>query len=341
MALVEDQLQGGAASAAPSPGRLWSSTTRRRVALGVLDYGVLVVLIGVFIYFSNASPYFLTVRNLLNIGYAVSITGILAVGITIALIAGQLDLSIGSVAGLTTVIIGVGHGVHGLPYSEAIAISVGAALLVGVVNGILVVNLGINSIITTLAMMTVVVAAAEIVSGGQTIAMGDLSLTNAVNSLVVGIPATVILMTLTYVVAYIFLMHTRLGWHIYASGGNSSAAQRAGIRVGAIYRLVLLLTSTLAVIGGIIIAGRSASGQATYGDTLGIDVLIAVLLGGIGLGGGGGRIERTLVGVLLIGVVGNGLVLTNVTSYYQDVFVGVIFVAAVVMGATRAKWLSR
>jgi ribose transport system permease protein len=341
MALMDDQWQEGAPDGAPSLGSFWSRTTRTKVVNGLLDYGVLLVVIALFIYFSIASPYFLSVQNLLNIGYAASITGILAVGITIALIAGQLDLSIGAMVGLTTVIIATGEANHGLSYGVAIALAAGAALIVGLINGFLVVNVGINSIIVTIAVSTVVFAAGEVVSVGQTIPLGDISLTQVVNARVVGVPVTIILMALAYVAAYVFLIQTRLGWHIYAAGGNPSAAQRAGIRVGSLYRFAFLLTAGLSVIGGVVIAGRAASGGAGYGATLGIDVLTAVLLGGIGLGGGSGRIERTLVGVLLIGVLGNGLVLTNVTSYYQDAATGVIFVAAVVMAAVRAKRMSR
>ena len=161
MALVEDQLQEGAPAGAPSLDSFWSRTTRTRLINAVLDYGVLLVLVALFIYFSIASPYFLSVHNLLNIGYAASITGILAVGITVALIAGQLDLSIGATVGLTTVIIGTGTVIHGLPYSVAIALAVAAALVVGLINGFLVVNVGINSIIVTIATAVVITAAAS------------------------------------------------------------------------------------------------------------------------------------------------------------------------------------
>jgi ribose transport system permease protein len=340
MALMEDQLQEGAPVGVPSL-PFWSRQTQTKVVNGLLDYGVLLVLVALFIYFSIASPYFLSVHNLLNIGYAASITGILAVGITIALIAGQLDLSIGAIVGLSTVIIATAQVNHGLPYSVAIALAVGAALIVGLINGFLVVNVGINSIIVTLATLGVATAAAEVISAGQTISLRDISLTGVVNAQAFGVPVTVILMVLAYIAAYVLLIQTRLGWHIYAAGGNPSAAQRAGIRVGGVYRFVFLLTAGLSVIGGIVITGRAASGGANYGETLGIEVLTAVLLGGIGLGGGSGRIERTLVGVLLLQILDNGLVLTNVTSYYQQAVVGVIFVAAVVMAAVRSKRMSR
>src|SRR5258708_4686265 len=312
MALMEDQLQEGAPAGALSLVPFWSRPTRTRVINGLLDYGVLLVVIALFIYFSFSSPYFLSVQNLLNVAYAASITVILAVGITTALIPGQLDLSIGAMVSLTTVITATGEATHTLalwlPLARVCAVATGAGQGVAV---------------------------------GLTSPLGDIWLTHVVNARAAGVPVTVILMALVYVAAYIGLTQTRLGWHIYAAGGNPSAAQRAGIRVGSLYRFVFLLTAGLSVVGGIVTAGRAASGGATYGETLNIDVLTAVLLGGIGLGGGSGRIERTLVGVLLIGILDNGLVLIHVTSYYQQAATGVIFVVAVVMAAVRAKRMSR
>src|SRR5260370_3969862 len=144
MALMADQLREGAPAGALSLVPVWARPTRTRVINGLLDYGVLLVVIALFIYFSFASPYFLSVQNLLNVAYAASITGILAVGITIALIAGQLDLSIGAMVGLTTVIIATGEATHGLSYGVAIALAVVAAIIVGLIHGLLFFNVVIN-----------------------------------------------------------------------------------------------------------------------------------------------------------------------------------------------------
>src|SRR5258708_8356790 len=173
-------------------------------------------------------------------------------------------------------------------------------MIVGLINGFLVVNVGINSIIVSIGRLGGGPAAGHVAAVGQAIPLGDISLTHVVNARAAGVPVTVILMALVYVAAYIGLTQTRLGWHIYAAGGNPSAAQRAGIRVGSLYRFVFLLTAGLSVVGGIVTAGRAASGGATYGETLNIDVPTAVLLGGIGLGGCSGRIEGTLDGGVLI-----------------------------------------
>src|SRR5258708_15777489 len=146
MALMEERSQEGAPAGALSLVPFWSRPTRTRVINGLLDYGVLLVVIALFIYFSFASPYFLSVQNLLNVAYAASITGILAVGITIALIPGQLDLSIGAMVGLTTVIIATGEATHRLSYRVASAPAVVAPMIVRLIDRFLVRNVGISAI---------------------------------------------------------------------------------------------------------------------------------------------------------------------------------------------------
>jgi ribose transport system permease protein len=303
----------------------------------LLEGGLYLALIGLVIGFSIASPYFLTNRNIVNIALAVSITGLLAAGFTVALIAGQLDLTVGSVIGLSSTITATlvtGHGWATLP---AVAVAMAAGLLVGAINGVLVVNFNINSIIATLAFGITVQGVALILSSGETVPITNTTLQNAVNDRPLGIPIPVWILLGVYLAVYLLLVHTRAGWHVYATGGNASAALRAGIPVRRLYRCVFLLTALLASAGGVITAGRAGSGAPTYGNGVEFDVLAAVLLGGIGLSGGSGRIERTLAGVLLVGVLTNGLILLDVDSYYQNVARGGVFLLAVVLGAIAAK----
>jgi ribose transport system permease protein len=217
----------------------------------------------------------------------------------------------------------------------AIVIACGAA--VGLINSFLVIELGINSIIATLAMMLSVEGVANVVSSGQLINLTDPRLTNIVNARPGGIPVPVIIMAVVYLAVYVFLTHTRPGWHLYATGASPTAAARSGIRVRALYRLVFLLSGALAAIAGVIYAGQGSTGSSGYGQTDTFLVITAVLLGGIGLGGGSGKIQRTLVGVLFIGVLTNGLILLNVQSFYQQLAQGLAFIAAVVLGGIKVK----
>ena len=300
-----------------------------------------VALAALLIFFSIASPYFLTQQNLLNIGLAVSISGIMAAAITVGLIAGQLDLSIGAVVGLSSVVTAIGIERFNLPAPLAVLLGLAAAAVVGVINGILVVDVGINAIIVTLAMALTLRGFASMFTGGQTIPLTDGVLQGFINSRPLGIPVPIYLVVIVFALLYVFLTHTRGGWHVYAVGGNPSASLRAGINVKLIYRGVFLLTAIAAAVGAMISTGRAGAGGPFFGNGAEFDVLTAVLLGGIGLGGGAGRIERTLAGVVLIGVLNNGLTLLSVDAYVQATVRGAVFVLAVVLGAIAAKRRSR
>jgi ribose transport system permease protein len=315
-------------------------TYQQRIIDLLLEYGLYVALIALFVTFSFSSPYFLSVRNLLNVGQAVAVLGIMAAGVTIALVGGQLDLSIGATLAMTTIVIALLVGDHGIPLWLAIVASVVVALGVGLFNSILVVDFGINSIITTLATSTALVGLGLILTQGKTRTIISPGYQDFMFRRIFGIPTPVLILIAIYVIGSIFLSRTQLGWHIFAVGGNASAATRAGIKTAGIYRLLFLQSAALGAIGGIIIAGRTASGSANYGGDV-LDVLTAVLLGGIGLGGGGGRIERTLAGVLLIGMLANGMVLMNVPSYYQQLVRGGALILAVVLDSIRERRMAR
>ncbi|SDU51819.1 ABC transporter permease [Jiangella alkaliphila] len=314
---------------------------RRRPADVALDYGLYAALVALIVYFSVASPYFWTQANLLNIGLAVSLNGIMAAAMTVALIAGQLDLSIGACLALSAVITAMAIQDLQLPALVAVLLAVGAALVVGLLNSALVIQVGINSIIVTIAVALTVRGVAQILTDGQAVAITDLSLQRFVNSRPLGIPTPLILLVVVFAVLFVLLQYTRTGWHVYAVGGNVIAAIRNGVAAKRIYFGVFLLTAGAAGLCGALSAGRAASGGPFFGATTEFDVLTAVLLGGVGLSGGAGRIERTLAGVLLIGVLNNGLTLLSVDTYVQATVRGAVFLLAVVLGAIAAKRMTR
>ncbi|MET9270935.1 ABC transporter permease [Kribbella sp. NPDC003557] len=314
---------------------------RRRLSDRVLDLGIYVALVVLVVYFAQASPYFLTQRNLLNVGAAVAVTGVLAAGMTIALIAGQLDLTVGANIALTSVV--VSQAVESLGWSTSAAVLLGllVGVGIGIANTVLVVGAGINSIIATLALGIVIRGVALISTGGQTKPLTDLTLPDALQLRPLGVPTTVWILACVYLACWVVLTFTRVGWHIYGVGGNASAALRAGIRTEWLYAGVFVTTGVLAAVGGIITTGTSSSGGPNYANGAEFDVLTAVLLGGIGLAGGSGRIQRTLAGVLVIGVLNNGLTLLSVSSYYQQLARGAVFVLAVVLGAIGERRRAR
>jgi len=302
-----------------------------------LDVGIYLALVALIAYFSLRSDVFLTRDNLLNIGSAIAISGILAAGMTIVLICGQLDLSVGAVQGIVAVVLVVLVANHGWPLWLAITVAVLGGLLCGLLNGTLIVVFGINSIIATLASASVIRGLAYVLTSGTTIPFDNTWLLGLANDRPLGIPVPLVVMAFVYLASYVFLNRLKVGAHVYATGGNSSASSRAGIPVNRLYVLVFFISAAFAAIAGLITVGQTASGSASYGTGIELSVLTAVLLGGIGLSGGAGRIERTLVGVVIIGVLNNGLVLTNVQSYYQQIASGIVFLLAVIAEATRRK----
>lgn len=319
-----------------------STAMKRRRALGVvLDYGLYGSLIALVCYFSVASPYFLSARNLTNIALAISVMGILAAGFTIALIAGQVDISIGATLGLTAVTVATLTEKAELPWAVAAVLALLVGVAVGLVNTLLVVALSINSLIATLAMSVVVRGAALIVAGGQTIPFTNPGLVEVTNARPLGVPVPVVILALVFAAGWFVLTRMKVGFHIYAVGSSQSAALRAGIPTNRLYLGAFLVSGVLAAVGGLISAGQASGGGPTFGDGIEFQVLAAVLLAGFGLQGGTGRFERALVGVLLVGVLLNGLTLEGVDPYVQYLARGLVFIAAVVLASVAARKAAR
>lgn len=326
---------------------------RARLRHGALDfaisYGTVIALVVLFAYYAIGTPYFFTVDNLVNIGRFAAVGGILAAAFTFALTTGQVDLTIGpaiSVAAITYAVVAERH-------HQAVAVAVLVTLLVslaiGIANGILVVNLGVNSFIGTLAMSIFLTGLGLVIPGptSQSIFLSDhsLSLHNFATGKILGLPVPLLLMLGVYAAFYTVLTYTRLGWHVYAVGGNPSAALRAGIRVNWVYRLAFVVTALTAGICALILVGQanyaSSAPEVGTGGTLTLTVLASVLIGGMDLTGGGGRIERTLVGVALVAVLQNGMVLNNQDNYVQYMVTGVVFVLAVLLSSIARKRKAR
>jgi ribose transport system permease protein len=324
---------------------------RQRGLDALLAYGIYVALTVAIVYFALDAPNFLTVRNFQAVGYSVAVIGLLTIPFTIALVAGQVDLTVGVMIGLLSSVFQVVVVNSGQPVVLGLLAMVGAALLVGLVNGVIVVNFGINSVVATFAMLQVVFGASLTLwklnrtnaegSGEFTSALsaGDAghSIVRLVNAQVLGVPVPVIVLAAVALPGYLLLSRSRLGWHIYASGGNPSAALRAGIRVNGIVRLVFVLTPLVAVLAALITFGRTGTPDPASGYGYEFDVLTAVLLGGIGLAGGSGSVGRSLAGALFVVVLKDGLSLQNVDSSIQFMIQSVALILAVILVALAAK----
>jgi len=299
-------------------------------------FGLLFVILLVGLGLTLTTETFLSVANLTNVARQVSINGILAVGVTFVLLTAGVDLSLGSVVALS----GVACATFAHPGDHSVIIPIAVGLLTGaacgLVNGVLVTRGGVAPFIVTLGMMTIARGLALIVSGGRPVANMSNELTALAGDFL-GIPIPVLFFAGVALAAWFFLRHFRLGRHVYAVGGNEHAARAAGVPVERVKLFAYGLCGLLTGLAGVVLAARITTGQPNAGQAYELDAIAAVVIGGTSLAGGVGTITGTLLGVLLIGVINNGLDLMGVSSYYQAVIKGVIIVGAVWLDRRQAR----
>jgi len=303
---------------------------RRLKSLSVIrDYGIVIVFVALFVVLSLASPVFFSLVNLLNILDQWSATLIIAVAGTLVLIAGGFDLSVGSIYAFSGVIaaLTVGHiGAWG-----AILLGVAAGLGCGVINGILATWGRINPFIATLATSIMIGGFALVLTSGNLISvLGNGHFTVLGRSDFETIKYSVwTLLAFTLLCGYL-LSRTTYGRRVYASGGNPEAARLSGVRVNLVKASTFALSGTAAGIAGVIVESRVATGQADSGGLgIALDAVAGIVIGGTSILGGAGAIWRTVLGVLLLAMIGNGFNLLNVNSTYQRIFQGAIILFAV------------
>lgn len=294
-------------------------------------YGIFIAFVVICIMLSIATPYFFTAQNIIIVLRQVSINGILAIGVTFVIIAGGIDLSLGSVLALTGVVAAsFAHpGTHALVIPVMLGILTG--VIIGAINGLTITLGKVAPFIVTLGMMTIARGLALVWSDGRPVT----NLSPAFNYIGGGdllhIPVPILLFVLVIIVSAVILNYTRIGRYIYAVGGNENAARASGIRVSGVKLFAYIMCSGLAGLAGIILASRITTGQPNAGIAYELDAIAAVVIGGTSLLGGRGSIAGTVIGVLIIGVINNGLDLLNVTSYYQQIIKGIIIIGAVLL----------
>jgi ribose/xylose/arabinose/galactoside ABC-type transport system permease subunit len=296
--------------------------------------GLLVTLGVLIVIFSLASPYFLTPNNFLNIGQAISIRGLIAIGLTIVMINGGLDLSIAAVAAVAGMVAAslINAGMSG---ELAGLVALMAAAVLGGINALIIVRFRINPIIATLGTLLLFRGLAFVVSEGKNIVIGVNTWSVLGRGEWFGVPVSFLIFLIVLVLAYLFLRYTFLGNYIYAIGGNSEACRNAGVPVEWIRAGTYIFTALLAGFAGLILMSQAGTAQPIALSGAELDIITAVLLGGIALSGGRGSLFGTFLGILIIGVVNNGLVLAGVQIYWQMVVRGLILIVAVTLDSFR------
>jgi ribose/xylose/arabinose/galactoside ABC-type transport system permease subunit len=309
----------------------------------LIDNGIYIVMAGIFIYFAITAPGFISVGNLAKIPQQVAFVILIAIGMTMVIITGGIDLSVGCIVALTAVAFSLLlQNMHmAIPLALLISLLIGAAC--GLMNGFFVVKYRVPPFIATLAMMTISRGLARNISGNTKIFISDPSLapyTNFVTSSTtfgIGIPPLVVFMLIFVVVFGFILLKTRFGRYVIATGGNEEATKLSGVNVNRVKLMVYIINSSLAGLVGIMMACKFSNGNPEFGVMWELDAIAACVVGGTSLMGGKGNIFKTLIGALLIGIIDNGLLIKGTSSEMIYIIKGIIILGAVMIDQIKDK----
>jgi L-arabinose transport system permease protein len=300
--------------------------------------GLIVALILLAVIISLLAPSkFLRPVNIMNIILAISITGLVAMAETVVMISGGLDVSVGAIVGISSVFAALA-----MKATNSLVAGILAGLVMGVItgaiNGLLITRGRMNPVITTLATVSVFAGFAYIISNGQAVGISNDTFNQIGNGRAFGVPIPVMILVVISALSILFLTRTDIGRNIYAIGGNPAAARLAGINLDRYKMGIYVLCGAVCGLAGIISAGRTNSGIPTSTQTdLNFQAITACVLGGTALAGGKGTVLGTLLGVLIIGVLNNGMIILNVQTFWQMVARGLLLVFAVLL----QDWQSR
>lgn len=300
--------------------------------------GIIGVLVILCVVVALATDKFLTPSNIISVLRQISINTYIALGMTLIIILGHIDLAVGAIVAMSGTLT-VGFVVNqGLPISVAIAAGIIIGVVAGLIDGMVVSKFRVPAFIITMAMMNVCNGIAYVYSGGQStritdkffIAIGTGYLFNI-------IPLPVVYMVILIIVFSFLLSKTKFGTYVYAIGGNREAARLSGVPIKKVEIIVFTLSGALAAFAGLVLASRMYSGQPSVGSGYEMDAIAACVLGGTSMAGGRGRISGTVFGAMVIGIISNGLNLIGVSSYWQLIVKGLIIACAVVLDSQKGN----
>ena len=323
------------------------STTRAQVAVyadqfswsdRIIAYAPALSLLALCILFSLTTNTFFTIRNLLNVIDQLTVLGIMALGMTAVIVIGGIDLSVGSILALSMMVMGWLSNVAGIPMPLAIVAALLTGGLCGMTSGLLITRANLPAFIGTLAVMSIARGLANMVTDGtQIVGYVEWFSELSINRYFGFISVTVALFLVLTAIAFVFMKYRAGGRALYAIGGNSEVARLAGIPVKRVTVLVYTMCGVLAGLAGVVMSTRLDSSQPSGGLGYELDTIAAVVIGGASLSGGVGSIWGTLMGVLTIGVLRNGLNLLGVSPFVQQVVIGLVIVLAVAVDSNKRK----
>ncbi|MCI8293843.1 MAG: ABC transporter permease [Hespellia sp.] len=298
--------------------------------------GVLVGFILLFVVLFVISDTFRTAQNLINVLRQISINGIIAVGMTFVILTGGIDLCVGSLVAVAGVIAGSFITMHSELGIAALLLAICVCASFGLLNGILVSYAGVPPFIATLATMSIARGFAYVYSDGKPYTIASESFEIFGKGSLGPVPIPVVIYAVVVAAAFVLLNKTKFGRYLYATGGNENAAIASGVKTKGVKTWAYLCSGVLTGLAGVILASRIGSGQPAIAVGYETDAIAATVIGGTSLVGGIGTIHGTVIGVLLIGTLNNGMNLMGISSYYQQIVKGIIIICAVILD-TKTK----
>lgn len=306
---------------------------KKKHAINLSDWVIYIGMIGIFVVFtiicSAIGKNFLNLNNIMNIVNQASINAILAIGASMVILTGGIDLSVGSVVGFVGIFLALRLG-DGVSIPLAIAMCLVCGAIVGLFNGILVSYGKVPAFITTLGSMQVVRGMAQIINGGQAVSGFPLDIGAVMKTKFFGIiPIGVLYVIIFYIIMVLILSYTKFGRWVYALGGNPHAARLSGIKVKKLEVIVYVICGVFASFAGVMLLARLLYADPSAGSSYEMNAIAAAVIGGISMSGGKGRLANTVVGAIILATLTNGLQIMNVATYYQTVITGLVVIIAV------------
>ncbi len=302
----------------------------------LLKYSFVIVFVLLILYLAFSTSKFLTVSNIVNVFRQVSNQGIIAVGMTMILIMGQIDLSVGSLVAFAAVMNAILLKA-GLPIPLAIPATLGVSCLWGFLNGFVTARFRLHAFLVTMATQTLIRGMTYTMTGGYPVGGLPQSFFGFGSGTIGVVPLPVVYMLVIFAVGAFILSSTTFGRAVYAIGGNEDAARLSGIGVEKVKIGVFLVSALVSAISGLVLSSRLMAGSPEIGIGWELDIVAAVIIGGTNMLGGEGKLSGTLLGVLFIGVLSNGMILLDVTPYMQQVVRGLVILGAVILNSLQEK----
>ena len=300
-------------------------------------YGICIILLGMVIVIAILKPMFIKPGNLLNIFTQISINGLIAYGMCLAITTGGIDLSVGAQLALVSCILGQLVGVRGMNLGMAVIAAVAVAGLFGFLNGVLISKFDMFPFVVTLSMQLIIRSIAQIISEGKAVSMAENSFKAIYSGKFGPVPRPIIYLAIVVIVMYIVMHWTRFGRYVYAVGGNVNAAIASGVSVFWTKTMCYTISGILAGIAGVIFTSKTGSAQSNIGIGYETDAVAACVLGGTSFAGGISTAPGVLLGAIIIGCIYNGMNFLRIDSYYQSLAKGVVIIGAVLLDMVMNK----